>query len=314
MEKQLRQLGGLTPTEFPTGLLAPVPNKNRGTSNQPYGASSSEPVRRVECLSVESETKQVGSILKALSTDVGWQQNDIGSASGASELVIGADLGLHVNPGTAADEGTQLQFKIPSTAASLGSTHRVLPEFISTATLMDNREIFFQVRLGEVATTAASNNNKWMLGIMTDDDAWLNATSGVPAIAAGGGFGFHKGEAGAITGVSTEAAITAAGTAMSPAVNHLALDADATIEWHTYGARCRVIDADAGTGQTDFWVDGTHRLTLTTVPFDSTEVYSFGVAVANGPATVNVTDLYLDYILTGISRPGLTWPYNTGNF
>ncbi|GAH14548.1 unnamed protein product, partial [marine sediment metagenome] len=63
----------------------------------------------------------------------------------------------------------------------------------------------------------------------------------------------------------------------------------------------------AGTGRSDFWYDGQHVGTLNTVPFDAAEVYSFSIAGVNGPA--QVADLSIDYILTGITRPGLTWPY-----
>lgn len=247
---------------------------------------------------------------------VGWQVDDIGTPTAPSEVNAGgvalADRSMLLNPGTAADTGTQIQFKIPSTAASLTSTHNVLPEITSTTTLFDNQEIFFQTRVGHISATAATSNNKWLIGIFTDDDSLISATTNLPTVAAGGGFGFYKSEVGPVTGVSTEAAITAVGTAMVPAVDHVALATDAVAEWHTYAARCRMIDASAGTGRCDFWVDGRHRLALTTVPFDSTELYSFAIAIANGPTTVVVSDMLVDYIITGITRPGLTWPYTDG--
>jgi hypothetical protein len=242
----------------------------------------------------------------------GWQSDNLGAGTAATVVRLGADESMLINAGTTADEGQQIQFKIPAVGTALTSTHRVLPEFDSTATLMDNREIFFQTRFGIRAATAASNNCKWAIGIFTDDDELIAPLTGLPAVAAGGGFGFFQGEDGAVTAASTEAAIVAAGTALVPAVDLTALTTDATTEWHTCAARCRVIDADAGTGQTDFWWDGTHRLTLTTVPFDSTESYSMAFAICNGPAVVNVADMYVDYLITGITRPGLTYPYTDG--
>ena len=71
-----------------------------------------------------------------------------------------------------------------------------------------------------------------------------------------------------------------------------------------------MIDASAGTGFADFWYDGVHSLRLATVPFDATDTLAFTFAYANGP--VQIQDFQIDYILTGITRPGLTWPYDDG--
>lgn len=242
----------------------------------------------------------------------GWQSDDLGSGTANSAVRVGADEALLLNAGSTADEGIQIQFKLPAVGTALTSTHRVLPEFTSTTTLMDNREIFFQTRFGIQTVTAATNDSKWAIGIFADDDELIAPLTGLPAVAAGGGFGFFQGEDGVVTAASTEAAITAAGTALDPAVDLTALTTDATTEWHTCAARVRVIDADAGTGRADFWWDGRHRLALTTVPFDSTELYSMAFAICNGPATVNLADMFVDYVITGITRPGLTWPYTDG--
>jgi len=241
---------------------------------------------------------------------MGFTVTAINTPTAATETILGANRALLINPGTKADSGSELQFNIPSTAASLGSTFKILPEFVQTATLMDNQEIFFQVRMATQSDSATDNDAKWLLGFFVNDTTLMNSASGVPSVAAGGGFGFHKGELGAVTAVSTEAAITAAGTALSPARTEVALGAANTNVWHTYAARCRVIDASAGTGQTDFWYDGVYSGSLSTVPFDATDTSSFTIGVLNGPA--QVADLHIDYILTGITRPGLTWPYTDG--
>jgi len=241
---------------------------------------------------------------------MGFTVTAINTPTSATETITGANRALFINPGSKADSGSELQFNIPSTAASLGSTFKICPEITDTATLFDGQEIFFQTRIGSVSDDADANDSKYLLGFFVNDTTLLNSGSGVPSVAAGGGFGFHKGEAGAVTCVSTNAAITAAGTAMVPAVNELDIGTDATVEWHTYAARCRIIDASAGTGVTDFWYDNIHRLRLSTVPHDATDTCSFTMALLNGPTSI--ADWHVDYILTGITRPGLTWPYTNG--
>lgn len=243
---------------------------------------------------------------------MGFTVTPINSPTSAAEAITGAQRALLVDPGSKADSGSELQFNIPSTAASLGSTFKIMPEFVQTATLMDNQEIFFQVRMGTASDSATDNDCKYLLGFFVNDTTLMASATGLPTVAAGGGFGFHKGELGAVTLLSTEAAITAAGTACSPAVSEVALGATATYVWHTYAARCRVIDADAGTGMTDFWYDNVHVGSLATVPFDATDTHSFTFGAINGPA--QDADFQLDYILTGITRPGLSWPYTSGTW
>ena len=239
---------------------------------------------------------------------MGWTYADLGGA-GALQTVA-SEHALVFDCLTTNDYGGELQFDLPSTAASLGSTHNIIPEMTSSTTKMDGREIFFQVRMGTASTSATDNDCKYLMGIFTKDTTVLSSTTGLPLVDAGGGFGFHKAELGAVTLLSTNAAITAAGTAAVPAISELA-DTVTVVNWHTYAARCRIVDASAGTGVTDFWYDGIHRGRISgTQPFDSTEVYSFTFAAANGPA--QDADMHIDYILTGITRPGLTWPYTNG--
>jgi len=240
---------------------------------------------------------------------MGWTVTAKNTPTAASEVVLGADRALFLNPGSKADSGSELQFNIPGTAASTSNMHRVCPEIVDTATLFDGQEIFFQTRIGSVSDSATDNDSKYIIGFFVNDTDLLTDATGVPSVAAGGGFGFVKSELGAVTAVSTEAAITAAGTALVPAVSELAMTVTVP-NWHTYAARCRIIDASAGTGVTDFWYDGIHRLRLSTVPHDATDTGSFTIGLLNGPA--QIADMHIDYILTGITRPGLTWPYTDG--
>lgn len=240
---------------------------------------------------------------------VGWTVTDKNTATNPSNVVLGADRAFFLNPGTKADSGTELQFNIPGTAASTSNMHKVCPEIVDTATLFDGQEIFFQTRIGSVSDSATDNDSKYILGFFVNNTDLIDDATGVPGVPAGGGFGFFKSELGVVTAVSTEAAITAVGTALVPAVSELAMTVTVP-NWHTYAARCRIIDASAGTGFTDFWYDGIHRLRLATVPHDATDTCSFTIGLLNGPS--QIADMHIDYILTGITRPGLTWPYTDG--
>ncbi len=244
--------------------------------------------------------------------DSGWLNTDKNSASSATETVTGLNGALFLNPGSKADAGMELQFNAVAVSgadnAAEITTHQILPEFLQTTTSFDGKEIFFQVRMGSVSDSTTDNDSKYILGFFQNDTTLLASATGVPSVVAGGGFGFLKAELGGVTAVSTSDAITAAGTALDPAVSELAIASG--INWHTYAALCRVIDASAKTGFTDFWYDGVHSLRLATVPFNATDTHSFTIGILNGPS--QLADLHIDYILTGITRPGLTWPYTNG--
>ena len=46
---------------------------------------------------------------------------------------------------------------------------------------------------------------------------------------------------------------------------------------------------------------------------DSTEGYSIAFEYLNGAAGFNM-DMAVDYVVSGLTRPGLTFPYSTGNY
>jgi hypothetical protein len=242
----------------------------------------------------------------------GWTVTDTGGGSPTEVVGIDGSLCATLDLSATADDGVELQFDNPPDATADGDGHQVIPEITSSATLMDGKEIFFQVRMATNSDSAATNDVKYLLGIFVKDTALLSTTTGLPTVGDHGGFGFHKAEAGAVTCVSSVSTITTAGTAMAPAVSELA-DTANTDNWHTYAARLRLIDASAGTGVCDFWYDNIHRLRLSTTTMDDVGVYSFSIAACNGPAAPgSLADIKIDYVLTGITRPGLTWPYTDG--
>jgi hypothetical protein len=244
----------------------------------------------------------------AVLTEAGWTVADLGGANN-STIAVASNHALEIDCTDTADDGIEMQFNIARADDAAIGQHNIIPSFISTTTAMDGREMFFQVRMGTDCSSATVGDGKFLMGIFENKAVILTVAGGLPAVDAGGGFGFHKGEGGAVTALSTNAAITTAGQALVPAVSQLATTAN-QFNWHTYAARCRIIDASAGTGVTDFWYDGIHRGRIeNTQPFDSTETYEFVFAAANA---VSATDYQIDYILTGITRPGLTWPYTNG--
>jgi hypothetical protein len=237
---------------------------------------------------------------------------DIGSPTSPSEVSGGVTGGLFINPGSKVDSGVEIQWKGPGAAAGLNNAHQILGTLISTTTAMDGRELFFEVRLGIQTNLLTANDGKWLLGFFVEDTSVLSNTTGLPLVPAGGGFGFHKGETGLVTALCTPDAITAAGTA-GTLQNQLALSATSTYNYFKYGARARWVDADATSdaGMVTYYINDAvvQSTAYDTMPFDSTETFHFTFAAHNGP--VQIQDYILDYVTTGITRPGLTYPYAT---
>lgn len=256
---------------------------------------------------------------------------DIASATSPDEIVAlnGAANYLIINPGTSVDDGTEIQFDISAngTAANDVRPLKILGPITSTTTLMDGKEIFFQTRIGiqTDATLGAGMDGHIMIGWITKDTSLMAPTTGVPTVVAGGGFGFHiNGDPGGtsagatayITPFSTEDGITAdptrnTGVVVPDVIADLTrVGVASQYYWYTLGAKMRVVDADALTGVTDFYING--RLVdsiADSICMDSTEVFQFTIGVHNGP--VDTIDLAVEYIFTGITRAGLTYPYDT---
>lgn len=234
---------------------------------------------------------------------------DINSATSPTEVADPATGYLLINPGSKADAGTEVQF-----TGAVSQTTAVSPlvktpgTITSTATLMDNRELIWAARVG-FQSGATTWDGKAIFGWITTDTSLLTSGTGVPSVAAGGGAGFHIAEAGTFTVFSTNAAVTAAGTSINTPDFSSGLSAATTLEWHEFGLRIRWTDASAGSGSTMFYIDGAHVATITdTQPMDSTEGYNTTFGIVNGPS--QVSDMAVDWVMTAISRPGITYPYS----
>jgi hypothetical protein len=244
----------------------------------------------------------------------GWTISDIGTSAAATEVTGGAAGGLFINPGTTVDTGTTMQFKGPGTAASLSNVHNIMGSIVSTATLMDSRELFFEVRLGYQSNSATSNDGKFVLGWIANQDSDLvHATTGLPLVpAAGGGFGFFKNEAGLISVFSNPGVVNTQALTTTTGINILATTTVNVYDYIILGARSRWTDASESEGTTTFYVNHAPVVTINDSQcMDSTETFHFSFAAANGPT--NLQDYVIDYILTGITRPGLTYPYNNNS-
>ncbi len=239
--------------------------------------------------------------ITALET-LGWAETAITTPTAATVTALKENGYLAINPGTKADSGSQAQLNATPTAVT-ASPHKTCGPLTSTATLMDGRELFFEMRFGVMSDTTAWDG-KALFGWCVTDTALLNATTGAAAIGTGGGIGFHIGETGVLSYFTQS---TTTYNAVDTGISILALDAAATFQWYTLGFRARWTDASAATGQVEFYRDGSLIGTVVDdMPMTSTQTYSVSYSVLNGPA--RDSDVAIDYIITGVSRPGYTIP------
>lgn len=244
----------------------------------------------------------------------GFTLTDIGSASSPTEVVDAATGYLLLNPGVGDDDGSQIAYNTAPTGATTANPElNLLGPITSTATLMDNREMIMKFRVGFSSETTTWGA-KACFGWITTDTSFMAPATGALTIAAGGGTGFHVGEDGTLGVFSTNAAVTSStDTGTNVLTDIAAVDAD-TFVWYTLGFRTRWVDASAGTGHTDFYVNGKKTTTITdTMPMDSTEAYSVAIEYLNGAAGFNM-DMAVDYVISGLSRPGITYPYSAGSW
>ena len=245
----------------------------------------------------------------------GFTLTDIGSASSPSEVVDAATGYLLLNPGAGDDDGSQIAYNTAPTGATTANPElKLLGPITSTATLMDNREMIMKFRVGFSSETTTWQGKACFGWIESTDTALMDPADGALTIAAGGGPGFHVGEDGVLGVFSTNAAVTSSTATGTNVLTDIAGVTAGDFVWYTLGFRTRWIDASAGTGHTDFYVNGKKTNTITdTMPMDSTEAYAITFEYLNGPAGFNM-DMAVDYVISGLSRPGITYPYDAGTF
>ena len=136
------------------------------------------------------------------------------------------------------------------------------------------------------------------------------------AILDGGGAGFNVQEDGTLSYFTSAAAITSPTGTVSGVnvINDINALTAGEYKFYTLGVHIRITDASASTGVTDFYVDNTKVATvLDSVPMDSTQTYGMTYTMINGASAVN-HDMAVDYIISGISRGGLTYDYSSGTW
>lgn len=236
---------------------------------------------------------------------VGATATDINVPIAPAYLITGMAPYLAVDPGTKADSGVEIQWNAAiSQATYISPETRVLPPLTAAATLMDNRELFFQTRIG-LASNATTWDGKVMLGWIITDTSLMVSGSGVPSVAAGGGIGFHIGENGVLGYFAQQGALAAAPTNVT-GLDITTMTAANTFQWYELGFRWRCLDNSSGTGDVAFYQDRRLVGTISTgLPMTNAgDVYSVTFAIQNGPA--QLSDMAIDYIITGITRAGMT--------
>lgn len=239
--------------------------------------------------------------------ELGCTLTDRNTATVPATTVTAENNFLLLNPGTKADSGTEYQFiAAPSQATYRAPAIRIPGLVTSTTTLMDNRELFWACRFGLASDLAGAWDGKVIMGWITTDTTMLINTDGLPGLPTGGGIGFHIGEGGLMTFFGQQAALTVAGT--TTGVNFNAAPNLITVamgNWNTVGFRWRCTDASDGTGRARFFVNGRQvGQILTGLPMASTEGYGVSLGIQNGPT--QLSDMGIDWMVTGITRPGLT--------
>ncbi len=236
----------------------------------------------------------------------------IGLPAADSEVITGAAPYLLVNPGTTANTGNNIQVvAAPSQATYTTPALRTFGPMTSTTTLMLGRELFWRQRVG-VRSNATTWDGAMLLGVFVTDTSLIDATTGAPTVGTGGGIGFHIGIDGIMRAVCSQSAITSAayGTANLAETVGVTIGSGAyaltanTFKWFTLGFRAKWDATTITQGQVQFYVNdvlvANFRKT-SAMPISSTQVYSVSFPVINGAA--QESDLAIDHILTGISRP-----------
>jgi len=245
----------------------------------------------------------------------GWTETAVGTAASRTWAYSHAEGCLVINADTVADEGTNGQFNGTIAAAKVSHQHRLLGPVVSTATLMDTRELIWATRISFLVGNGTNYDSKAVLGWMAGGTAQMTASTGALAALTGGGIGFHiNGDtnSGSIDCISGQTRVAAAsGVSVTDATT--TFTGTGAAGWIDLGFRARWVDASAGTGTIDYFINGANVLSVANdMPMQSTQTYSNTIELINGPATADQVDMGVEYIYNAISRPGLTYPYTTG--
>jgi hypothetical protein len=231
---------------------------------------------------------------------LGFTVTDGAGSAANTDVVTTAQPYLALNAGTAANTYQSAQFVAAKTATVLRPLEIMDTIDPVAAAAFDGREVFWFCRFG-----VSSNTTAWdgaaLLGLFVTDTTPIDATTGLPTVAATGGAGFHIGITGNISFINNiNGSITAAGTTLHTLGT---MGASAQVfKWFDAGFRFKQIAA----------ATTTYRLTAYFAPvgykmrkvYDTTNFIdgnlSTTFAVVNGAA--NQTDLGIDSLVSGVTR------------
>jgi hypothetical protein len=142
----------------------------------------------------------------------------------------------------------------------------------------------------------------WVLGT---DAALMTAATGAAAIGTGGGFVFRMAADGTLYfGYQSTTVYAEVATGY---VQPLPTNAFAAANWVRMGFRAVWLDASAGTGRVDYFVNGVKKGSIyNKMCMTSTEAYCLTYELINSSTTADQVDMAVNYILTAISEPGVT--------
>lgn len=239
----------------------------------------------------------------------GASLSDLNTATAPTETVASSPSpALVISAGVGADSGTQVCFiDAPSGATTASPPFKGIGPITPSANTMNYKEFIFDTRVG-FQVAAADWNSKALIGFGKEDATPLD--SGTGEITHSGGFtGFHIREDGTIGYANSVTAITSSTTI--PGYDLSGVLSSSNIVWFKFGFRIRYYGTVSNSEVvTDFYVNNKHVATESGVngALASTGPHGETFAVMNG-ATSLLTKLNIDYVATGITRDGLSYPY-----
>jgi hypothetical protein len=245
-----------------------------------------------------------------------------GTATAAQASISGVLNYLDLYAGSAVDTGQEFQFILaPNALTTISPDLHLLGPITTTGTYMDGKELFWEARVGIQCDTSADWTGSFLAGWCVTDTDLIEETTGALQIAAGGGFGFYASgdvPTGELGFFSSAGAISAGSLTNVQGINvvtDVAAAGVGVIKWYKLGARMRILDASASTGVVDFYVNDKKVGTLNDqcCMDANAEVFSLTFASINGPGTDDM-HVIVDYIMSGITRDGLTYPYENAGF
>lgn len=259
-------------------------------------------------LRLEDFDEDMASI--AVANQIGWTETAVGVAAGRTMVVDKENGFLNVDADTVANEGTNAQLLgTPSQVTYTNTNHKSIGPITSTTTLMANRSLLFECRINFLQAVGTAWTNKLVIGWMTTDTALMGAVGGslIGTIATGGGLFFHIMPAGVVSFGTQKAAFgTLAEVNTSVSVGTLSTTY-LPANWLTLGFKA-VWGPDptaTNNGYTDFYINNIFRGRVAGQnPMTSTQTYAVTYELINGAAAAPQVDMAIDYILTGITRPG----------